>query len=243
METRKSQFLLIALLIASAFLLSACKVNFITDIKSDGSGTFTQELGFTQDEASMAGLNSEGSGEEFCTNANSQSGGSELPPGTVVSQETRGDGEIWCIFKTPFTSLDNLRTVYAASDLQINQLSLTDGKVVYDVSLDMSGEGSNIPMGDLYWIVTMPGSVTNHNATEAKGNTLKWKLTMGQKNTMYAESNAGGFSLGGGDALWYVVGGIVFLFLCCFVPLVIIGVVFFLMRRKKVTAAVETPVA
>jgi hypothetical protein len=40
-----------------------------------------------------------------------------------------------------------------------------------------------------------------------------------------------------------VVGGVVFLCLCCFVPLVIAGVVFFLMRRKKVTTAVETPVS
>jgi hypothetical protein len=233
MKTRKSQFLIVALFIATALLLSACKVNLITDIKSDGSGAYTQELGFTKDEASMAGLSSESSGKEFCTSANSQSGGSELPPGTVVSQEERGDGEIWCIFKTPFTSLDDLRKVYATSDLQINQLSLVDGKVVYDVSIDMSGEGANanIPMGNLYWIVNMPGSITDHNATEVKGNTLKWKLTMGQKNNMRAESNASGFNLGG-DTLWYVFGGVAFLCLCCFVPLVIAGVVFFLMRRK-----------
>jgi hypothetical protein len=244
MKTRKSQLLLIALFIATALLLSACKVNLITDIKSDGSGTYTQELGFTKDEASMAGLNSQGSGEQFCTDANSQSGGSELPPGTKVRQEQRGDGETWCIFETPFKTLDELRAVYATTDMQINSLSMTDGKVVYDVTLDMSGEGAsaNIPLGNLYWIVTMPGSVTNHNATEVKGNTLKWKLTIGQKNNMHAESNAGGFNLGG-DALWYVVGGVVFLCLCCFVPLVIVGVVFFLMRRKKVTTAVETPVS
>jgi hypothetical protein len=92
-----------------------------------------------------------------------------------------------------------------------------------------------MPMGDLNWIVNMPGSVTNHNATEANGNTLRWKLVMGQKHNMHAESNANGFNLGG-DALWYVVGGVVFLCLCCFVPLVIAGVVFFLMRRKKAAA-------
>lgn len=242
MKTRKSQLLLIVLCIVAAILLSACKVNFITDIKSDGSGTYTQELGFTKDEASMAGLGSEGSGEEFCTNANAQSGGSELPPGTTVSQEERGDGETWCIFETPFTSLDNLRKVYATSDLQINELNLTEGKAVYDVSLDMSGEGSNVPMGDIYWIVTMPGSISDHNATEVKGNTLKWKLSMGQKHTMRAESNVGGFNLGG-DTLWYALGGVVFLCLCCFVPLVLAGVAFFLIRRKKnaATDSGETP--
>jgi hypothetical protein len=93
MKTPEAQLLLVALFIATALLLSDCNAIFITDIKSDGFGTYTQELGFTKDEASMASLNSGGSGEEFCTNANSQSGGSELPPGAKVRQEGRGDGE------------------------------------------------------------------------------------------------------------------------------------------------------
>jgi|GEM_PF-739620 hypothetical protein len=234
MKTPKSQLLLLALFVFAALLLSACKVNLITDIKSDGSGTYTQELGFTKDEASMTGLSSGEGSEEFCKSANSQSGGSELPPGTTVRQETRNKDETWCIFETPFKSLDDLKTVYATTDLQINSLEITDGKIIYDVSLDMSGEGANIPMGDIYWIVTMPGKITDHNATEVNGKTLKWKLTMGQKVNMRAESSASGpnFDLGG-DWFWYVLGGGVFLCLCCFLPLVIAGVVFFLMRRKK----------
>lgn len=239
MKTRKSQFLLIALFIATTLLLSACKVNFITDIKNDGSGTYTQELGLTEDEVSMAGLSS--SDEKFCENANSESGGSELPAGTTVRQEARGEGEVWCVFETPFKTLDGLREVYATTDMQINTLSLTDGKMVYDITLDMSAEGVDMPLGNLYWTVIMPGSVTNHNATDVKGNTLKWKLSIGQKNTMHAESSLGGFNLGG-DTLWYVLGGGAFLCLCCFVPLVIAGVAFFLMRRKKNLSEIETPV-
>jgi hypothetical protein len=239
MKTRKPQLLLIALFSVVAFLLSACKVNFITNIKNDGSGAYTQELGLTEDEVAMAGLGSD-SGEKFCENANSKSGGSELPPGTTVRQEARGQGELWCIFETPFKTLDGLREVYATTDMQINTLSLTDGKMVYDVTLDMSAEGVDMPMGNLYWIVTMPGSVTDHNATEVKGNTLKWKLSIGQKNTMHAESSVGGFNLGG-DVLWYILGGGAFLCLCCFVPLVIAAVAFFLMRRKKNADTVEAP--
>jgi len=244
MTNRNSRFLIVAFFIATALLLTACNVNFITEIKSDGSGTYTQELGFTKSEASMAGLSSEGSGEQFCTDANAQSGGSELPPGTKVRQEERGEGETWCIFETAFKSLDDLRAVYATTDLQINSLELKDGKLVYDVSLDMSGAGAsaNIPMGDLSWIVIMPGSVSDHNATEAKGNTLKWKLTMGQKNNIRADSNTRGFNLGG-DTLWYLLGGVVFIGLCCILPLIIAGVVFFLIRRKKNVNTVDVPVA
>lgn len=236
---------LFTLLMLTALLLSACKVNFITDIQSDGSGTYTQELGFTKDEASMAGLGSS-SGEEFCENANDQSGG-ELPPGTTVRQETRGEGETWCIFETPFQSLDELKTIYATTDLQINDLSLTDGKLVYDVTLDMSGDSGSLPMGDIYWLVTLPGKIGQHNAAEADGNTLKWKLLLGQKNEIRAESAVGGLNFNfGGDWLWYVLGGGVFLCLCCFLPLVIGGVGFYFWRKKKAAApepSAELPAA
>jgi hypothetical protein len=244
----KSKQSIFALFILAVLLLSACKVNFITDIKSDGSGSYTQELGFTKDEAAMAGLSSGGAGEEFCKNANTQGGGSELPPGTTIRQETRNGDETWCIFETSFKSLNDLKSVYATTDLQINNLSLADGKLVYDVTLDMSGESGSAPMADIYWLVTLPGKIGDHNATEVDGNTLKWKLLIGQKNNLHAESAVGGFNFDfGGDWIWYVLGGGALLCLCCIVPLVIAALAFFLIRRKKQSETValkpsaETP--
>ena len=64
MKNHKTRFLLIAFFIAATLLLSACKVNFITDIKSDGSGSYTQEIGFQGDETTAGGLSA--GDADFC---------------------------------------------------------------------------------------------------------------------------------------------------------------------------------
>ncbi len=220
------------LLVLLALLLSACQVNFITDIKSNGSGAYIQEIGFQGDEASMAGL-SDG-GEDFCAKQNE-----ELPPGTSIRQETRNEGETWCIYETPFNSIEDLKTIYGATDTRINEISIADGKLTYDISLDLSGD-SGAPMGaDIFWIVNMPGKLIENNASEQIDNTLKWKLLGGQVNNIRAVSEVGGFSLDlGGDALWCIFGGGAFLCMCCFVPLVIGGGLgFYFWRKKKASAA------
>lgn len=219
------------LLVLLALLLSACQVNFITDIKSNGSGTYIQEVGFQGDEASMAGL-SDG-GEDFCAKQNE-----ELPPGTAIRQETRNEDETWCIYETPFSSLDDLKTIYGTTDTRVNEISIADGKLTYDISLDLSGD-SSAPMGaDIFWIVSMPGNLVENNASEQSDNTLKWKLIGGQVNNIRAVSEVGGLSLDfGEDAIWYVFGGGLFLCLCCFVPLLIGAIAFFLIRKKQAGSA------
>jgi hypothetical protein len=242
MKTRKSKFLLIALLVVTALVLSACQVNFITDIKDNGSGVYTQEIGFQADEASMAGLDT--SGENFCADQNQ-----ELPPGTTIREETRNGDETWCIFETSFATLEDLKTIYATTDMTINDISMTDGKLSYDVSLDLSTDTSGMATGaSIYWTVTMPGSVIETNATERDGSTLKWTLVSGQVNNMRAVSNTGGLDLGG-DTLWYIIGAAA-LCLCLIVIIVVVVVVILLVRRNKkkaasagqpVGSAVETP--
>jgi hypothetical protein len=233
MKTRTANFFLIALLVALAVLLSACQVNIITEIDKDGSGTYIQEIGFQGDEASMAGLGD--SGDDFCAQQNT-----DLLPGTTIRQETRNEDETWCIYETPFASLDELRTYYSATDTWINDLSIQDGVLTYDIALDMSGD-SGAPMGaDMYWIVEMPGNVTNHNADEQDGNTLKWNLLLGAENNIYAVSEVGGLSLGG-NTVWYILGGGAVLCLCCILPITIAVVVFVLVRRKKGQDGVEKP--
>jgi hypothetical protein len=94
----------------------------------------------------------------------------------------------------------------------------------------------------MYWIVEMPGNVTNHNANEQDGSTLKWNLLLGAENDIYAVSQVGGLNLGGGNLVWYILGGAAVLGLCCILPIVIAVVVFLLIRRKKGKDATETPV-
>jgi hypothetical protein len=240
MKTRKSRFLLIALLAVLALLLSACQVNFNTAIKNDGSGAYTQEIGFQGDEASMTGMDT--TAADFCSSQNQ-----DLPPGTTIRQETRNGNETWCIFETAFATLEDLKTIYATTDTTINDISITDGKLTYDITLDLSGDTSSAPMGaSIFWSVTMPGAVVETNATERDGNTLKWTLVAGQVNSIRAVSNttSGGLDLSG-NTLYYIIGGVC-LCLCVIVLLVVAGVVFFLLRRKKNAAntaqPMETPV-
>jgi predicted small secreted protein len=232
MKTRKSRYLLIALFIAGALLLSACKVNFITDIKSDGSGNYTQEIGFEGDEATMGDLSADDA--DFCANQSQ-----DLPPNTTTRKETRNETETWCIYETPFNSLDELQTIYGTTDTLVNEISLVGGKLTYDITLDLSGDtgSSDAPLtADISWNVTLPGRIIENNATEQNNNSLKWKLVPGVVNSIRAVSEPGGLNLGG-DVLWYVLGGGAFLCLFCFLPLVLAGVAFFLIRRKKIASA------
>jgi hypothetical protein len=226
MKTRTSQFLLIALFITATLLLSACKVNFITSINSDGSGKYTQEIGFEDDEASIGGVSI--NSDDFCAKQST-----DLPDNTTTRKETRNEKETWCIYETPFKSLEDLKAIYGKTDTRINDISLVDGKLTYDISLDMSGDSSAAPLGsEVYWNLNLPGRVIEHNATEQNGSSYKWKLAGGQVNNIRAVSQTGGLNFDG-SLLWYVLGGGAFLCLCCFLPLVIVGVVFFLLRRKK----------
>ncbi len=238
MKNHKSRFLLIALFIAATLLLSACKVNFITDIKSDGSGSYTQEIGFQGDETTAGGLSA--GDADFCAKE-----AKDLPPNSTTRKETRNETETWCIYETPFKSLEDLKTIYGMTDTVINEISLVDGKLTYDISLDLSGDtgSSEAPLtADIYWNLTLPGRVTENNATEQNNNSLKWRLVPGTVNSIRAVSEPGGLNLGG-DVLWYVLGGGAFLCLCCILPLLIAGLAFFFIRRKKSAPAVGVKAA
>lgn len=93
----KKPILLTAFFILTALLLAACNINIITDIQSDGSGAYTQEIGMPTEDLSGLGMDA----ESFCAEM-----GKELPPGMSTRQETR-DQETWCIFESQFASLDD----------------------------------------------------------------------------------------------------------------------------------------
>ena len=236
MKTQK--FILFSLLVLAALLLSACNLNVITDIKSDGSGAYIQEIGMPTEDLSGFGMTA----ESFCAEM-----GKDMPPGMSARQETRNENELWCIFETEFASLDELKKLYGETDTRINQIALADGELIYDIALDMSGETNTMPGLELNanWIVKMPGKVIETNAAEQDGSTLTWKLALGKENNLRAVSKIGGLGLDlGGDWIWYLLGGGAFLCLCCFLPLVIGAAAFFLLRKKKTAVsepAAETP--
>ncbi len=233
MKTKK--IALLVLLALAALLLTACKVNVITDIQSDGSGAYIQEFGMTTEDLSGLGMDA----ASFCEQV-----GTDMPAGMSARQETRNEDETWCIFETQFASLEDLQKLYSETDTRINQMVIAGDELIYDLTLDMSGESNAVPgMGlNANWIVKMPGKVIESNATEQNGSTLTWKLALGKENNLRAVSKVGGAGLDLGDNwIAYLLGGGVFLCLCCFLPLVIGGGAGFYFWRKKKTAAPEPP--
>ena len=209
------------------FLLSSCKANMITSIDPDGSGLYAQEIGFTVEE--MNSLNSMGSETGICDST--QSDMSDMPSNTVMHEEKRGE-ETWCIFESPFVSLNELKSIYGNTDIVINDISLVDDNFNYDISLDLTGGdfGSALGMINMKWIVEMPGRVSSHNADEADGSTLTWNLTPGNMINIQAESTNGGLP---SFSTKYLLIGIVLLCLCILMLLFIALLVFFVVRRNK----------
>jgi len=249
----KSKKLFFALFLLSALLLSACQINTVTEINQDGSGVYKYEFGFTEeDESALAEFGS--SIDDFCEDMTD-----DMPDGSSFYKETRNETETWCIFETGFASLDELKDIYSTeTDTRVNELGFSDNQFAYDVSIDLSEESDSELMGaEVFWIVKMPGKIVESNAAEQSGNTLTWKMIPGREMNIRAVSEVGGglFSGSGSadgddsgigfnfdfDGSPFVTGiaVVLFLCLCCFVPLVIGGVAFFLIRKKK---SAESPV-
>lgn len=222
MKSTRSKIMLVVLFTTVLFLLSACSANLITEFKSDGSGLYSQEYIMTLDELTTYGYTL---GDALCTEDLGLDL-SDMPPGTTVRQEQSGD-EVKCIFETSFATLAELRTIYEHMEFTVNDLRVEDGKAYYDVTIDMGDGGDN--MGFLvYWMVKMPGSITDDNATGKDGNTLTWELPLSGQMNIYATSTVGGIS----STVWWVIG-IASFCLCLVVLVAVIVLVIVLVRRKK----------
>jgi hypothetical protein len=221
MRTKYMKWLFLILAGVGMLLLSACKANFITDIQADGSGSFTEEFGMTQDEMDSYEITA----DDLCS---SMTEGSDIPVGASVNQETRGE-ETWCVIKIDFASLDDLNTLYNEMEVTVGDLRIVDGQAFYDVTIDLGGESSFTGFLESYWIVTMPGSISEHNADEKDGNTLTWSLTSGDPAL---NAHAVSQTSGGGSTIWWVVGGAAAC-LCLLVIVAAVVVVIVLVVKKN----------
>jgi hypothetical protein len=224
----KSRTFLFTSLTLISLLLAACKVNVGTTVDSTGAGELQTEIGFTAEELQSLTELSGGDAENICDTLQSEAEG--LPPDATFTQEERGD-ETYCITARPFADLDELRSLYDEMDgVTINELSLENGRLVYDVDVDLSdADAAGLFALSMEWRLTVPGSVGEHNADEVDGKTLIWTLTPGETINLRAESTAGLFGLDS-TTIWIVAG----LLLCCLCLVVIAGgaAAFFLLRRK-----------
>jgi len=234
MKSTRTRIVLVLLSAVGLFLLSSCTANLITELKSDGSGFFSQEYIVTQDELTSSGITP---GENLCTKDMGLDL-SDMAPGTTVRQEQNGD-ETRCIFETSFASLDELQTIYTDyMDATVNDLRIEAGKAYYDVTVNM-GDGQDTMGFLVYWIVKMPGSISDHNATEKDGNSLTWEIPSSGDVNMHATSKTGGISIS--NSTWWWVAGIGAACLCLVLVVAVIVLVIFLALRNKKKA--ETPIS
>jgi len=227
----KKRTMIIAMIALAALLLAGCKVNFVTDINTDGTGTTGFEFGFSEQEEAMlqAMQATTGTTPDLCSELTTELGSE---PGASIEEEKRGD-ETWCVVSMPFENLEELRSIYETQfDADIQRLEMTeDEKFYYDISMDMTDADTSqiTAMGvllDMAWKLTLPGSIGTNNADEKSGSTLTWDMVPGQSHQFTAES-----SPGGGIPTWLIIAGAVCL---GFLVLVVIGViVFFIVRRSK----------
>jgi hypothetical protein len=234
MKSTHTKIMLVLLSALGLLLLSSCTANFVTDLKSDGSGLFSQEYIMTQDELTSSGITP---GENLCTEDMGLDL-SDMPTGTTVHQEQNED-EIRCIFETPFATLDELRTIYTDYlDATVTDLRIEAGKAYYDITINM-GDGGDAMGFLVYWIVKMPGSIGDHNANEQNGNSLTWEVPMSGDVNIQATSNAGGISISN-NSVWWVVG-IGAACLCLVLIVAVVVLIIFLVGRNKKKS--ETPVS
>jgi hypothetical protein len=242
MNKRTIPFLLAAL----TLVLAACTMQTVTDVKADGSGSFTIEYGFTQEELdSLAQFGMTADQTQGACNM-SESMGTDMPSGITFQETKRGD-VTWCTFTKDFKNLDEMKAYFSTemSGMVVNRLEIADGKFYYDVNPGSTGDTSSLDMlgvaMDFNWVLKVPGKVGANNATKADGNTLTWNLLAKDLPSQFtAESTLGGGGLFGLE-LPNVSPVVILLVVaaCCVLPVivVIVIVVVILMRRKKTPAA------
>jgi hypothetical protein len=197
-----------------ALLLSACRIesNIILDINEDGSATVGAEVGFDEEMLDLM----------------SQSGGdpsdllSDLPDlgGDGVEPIERVEGDM--TFYGAETTVENLST-YDFDGLQGESFSefsyvFDDNSATLAAQVDATGigdlGGGDLPIdpseitADIFAarvIVSMPGSVTEHNADEVSGDgTLIWNLPLSGSLDIFATSTFGSTTP---SWIWFIVGG------------------------------------
>jgi hypothetical protein len=222
----KSKFILIALLIATALLISACTVNLKTIINPDGSGEYITEVGFTDEDMNSLASMGYSSLEAYCSSLLE-----DMPPATEMTIDTRRD-DTYCVLSLSFTNLSELSAYYEEeSGVSVIQLEMVDQVLHYSVIVDSSG--GDITAGqETNWILELPGTIQSHSADTVDGNTLTWVLAEGTSTHIQATSKVGGFNRPGGTTTYLVIAGGC---LCSLLIAVIctVAIVLILRRRKQ----------
>lgn len=255
----KRLLLIIAMM---GFVISACSLDFNTNIKPDGSGEFSMQ--FVVNDIDIAFIEAE-EGEsideimirEFDTTnketaCNSLAEEGDFPLQVSVKYQEKNRNYI-CEISMPFSNLDELVEIY--DDMFYGMTGtvrmVSSGELTYAVNVETddfeTAEDLGIPAVEYTWSVTAPGSIEQHNADSKRGNKLSWELQPESYRSVEIISTAGtdfgtpfdGFD--GFDAFdgfegfdGFPVLLIVAALACmCFAGLIILGgIVFFVLRKR-----------
>jgi hypothetical protein len=202
-------------------------------VGSGGDGTFKMEVILSKEVIALLKSLPNFPETKVCSqfNANLQ--------GVSGWTETAQDGGITCTASTPFTDLDELRSItkQAFGNGSFDRLEIAGGHFYYDLAANIGSSftwDATMPFGlDAWWIVEVPGNVISTNADVKSGRTLKWNLmTMNGSTHIQAESTLSSTVLGL-DSTLAVIGTLCLLACCCFIILIAGGLGIFLIRRKK----------
>jgi hypothetical protein len=197
-----------------ALVTAACQIetNLTADIKADGSGTITVELGYDQEAASFI----------------EQASGSQDPlagqpitnlPNAQVRQEDRGNMHFYIVSSevdNVATALNDLAQQEQGSAMQNLQVTVAPDSITVTGNAGgqdaLSGGGEGIPVDQISQYVranvkiTLPGKILQNNADSRDGNTLTWALPLtGAGIDIQASSNPSLAAGGGGFPLWAII--------------------------------------
>lgn len=248
MRAMRRNVALVGLILSMVLMLAGCMhMDRTVDLKSDGSGSYTLSMGFSEQLVSLASAQLSSSMDQFGARVK-QKGGSY--------RHYDDTGYSYWAFTRPFTSVADLNKLLqeqpqsSGSDTtsaglltsqnpdtltfseQSGMLSNTfhvTGHMSLVLPSASSGDSSGVDMSSLLkdmresFAVTMPGSITAHKGGVISGNTVTYTVHYGEQTDI--DVTGGGLN----TALLLPIGGGVLVM----VALVGGGVVFWRMRRKR----------
>jgi hypothetical protein len=169
----------------AALLLTACRVLVDTTILPDGSGTLRTAIVFSTEEKQNFSQAPGNKTKNICDNLRPN-----VPADATFTAEEH-NGETYCVTSRPFADLQELRQLYAQmNNVTVRQLQFELGRLTVDVDVDLTQATNNEAVVQ-EWRLTLPGSISQHNADQVDGETLIWTILPNERVTLQAETAVG----------------------------------------------------
>ena len=156
---RKNTFPLIMLFILGLFL-TACTIEIRTTLDNSGAGRIDISISNGEQDPTTIFSNVGMTAIELCSQ---DAWGDRIETdATFVLDES--DDTTSCLISIPFESIAKLEGIYTGMDLTVNELSLDEGTIVYDITVDSETEAEDLAVlfqneTGVDWQVALPGEI------------------------------------------------------------------------------------